>query len=61
MYGIPSDMDPATKFILEEIGRLGVKLFIEERTDFFITPDNLKIFWTKVGEFTSSSMSAVHY
>jgi hypothetical protein len=25
-YEIPSDMDPATTLILEEIGRLGVKL-----------------------------------
>jgi hypothetical protein len=25
-YKIPSDMDPATKLILEEIGKLGIKL-----------------------------------
>ena len=54
-------MDPATKLILEEIGRLGVKLVNEERTEIIITPDNLKRFWTKVGEFMSSSMSGVHY
>jgi hypothetical protein len=54
-------MDPTTKLILEEIGRLGVKLVNEERTEIIITPDNLKRFWTKVGEFMSSSMSGVHY
>jgi hypothetical protein len=42
-------MDPATKLILEEIGRLGVKLVSKERTEIIITPDNLKRFWTKVG------------
>ncbi len=61
MYEIPSDMDPATKRILEEIGRLGVKLVNEERMEIIITPDDLKIFWTKVGGFTSSSISGVHY
>ncbi len=25
-YSIPSDMDPATKLILEEIGNLGIKI-----------------------------------
>ncbi len=60
-YKIPSDMDPATKLILEEIGRLGVKLVNKERTEIIITPDNLKILWTKVRKFTSSLMSGVHY
>jgi hypothetical protein len=54
-------MDPATKLILEERGRLGVELVNKERTEIIITPDNVKIFWTKVGEFTPSSMSGVHY
>ncbi len=61
MYEIPSDIDPATNLILEEIGRLGVKLVNGERTEIIITPDDLKIFWTKDGEFTSSSMSGVYY
>jgi hypothetical protein len=30
-YDIPSDMDPATKFILEEIGKLGDKKLRMER------------------------------
>jgi hypothetical protein len=60
-YEIPSDMDPATTLILEEIGRLGVKLVNKEGTEVIITLEDFKIFWKKVGEFTSSSMSGVHY
>ncbi len=58
---IPSDMDPATTIILEKIGRLGVKLVNKEGTKIIITPEDFKIFWKKVGEFISSSMSGVHY
>jgi hypothetical protein len=60
-YKIPSDMDPATKLILEEIGKLGVKLVIKEGTELIIMPEDFQHFWTKVGEFTSSSMSGIHY
>ncbi len=54
-------MDPATKLILEEIGNLGVKLLNEEGTETIITPEDFKHFWKRVGEFTSSSMSGIHY
>jgi hypothetical protein len=60
-YDIPSDMDPATKLILEEIGNLGVKLINEENTKIDITPEDFKQFWKRVREFTSSLMSGVHY
>jgi hypothetical protein len=60
-YKIPSDIDPATKLILEEIGKLGVKLVNEEGTEIIITPEDFQRFWNRVGEFTSSSMSGVHY
>jgi hypothetical protein len=60
-YEMPPDMDPATTLILEEIGRLGVKLVNKEGTEIIITPEDFKIFWKKVGESTSSSMSGVHY
>jgi hypothetical protein len=60
-YEIPSDMDPATKLILEEIGKLGIKLINDKGTKIIITPEDFQQFWTKVGEFTSSSMSGIHY
>ena len=40
MYNIPSDMDPATKLILEEIGNLGVKLINKEGTEILIMPED---------------------
>ena len=60
-YKIPSDMDPTTKLILEEIGRLGIKLVNGEGNKIIIMPEEFKHFWRKVNEFTSSSMSGVHY
>jgi hypothetical protein len=60
-YDIPSDMDLATKLILEEIGNLGVKLINEEGTEIVIMPEDFTQFWKRVGEFTSSSMSGIHY
>jgi hypothetical protein len=60
-YDIPSDMDPATILILEEIGKLGIKIVNGEGNEIIITPDDFKPFWRKVNEFTSLSMSRVHY
>ena len=60
-YEFPSDLDPATKLILEEIGKLGVKIVNGEESEIVITPEEFKRFWRKVNEFTSSSMSGVHY
>jgi hypothetical protein len=60
-YKIPSDMDPATKLILEEIGKLGVKVVNKEGTENIIIPEDFQRFWKKVGEFPSSSMSGIHY
>ena len=54
-------MDPTTKLILEEIGRLGIKLVNEEGIEIIITPEEFKHFWKRVNEFTSSSMSDVYY
>jgi hypothetical protein len=61
MYDIPSDMDPATKLILEEIGKLGIKIVNGEGSKIVITSEDFKRFWRKVKEFTSLSMSGVHY
>ncbi len=55
-YVIPSDM-----VILEEIGKLGVKIVNGKGNKIIITPDEFEHFWSKVNKFTSSSMSGVHY
>ncbi len=60
-YDIPSDMDPATKMILKEIGRLGIKILNGKGSKITITPEDFKRFWRRVKEFTSLSMSGVHY
>jgi hypothetical protein len=46
---------------LDEIDNLGMKLLNEEGTEIIITPEDFKHFWKRVGEFTSSSMSGIHY
>jgi hypothetical protein len=62
MYDILSDMDPATKLILQEIGNLGVKLISKEGTEIVVMPaEDFTQFWKRVGEFMSSSMSGIHY
>ncbi len=43
-YEIPSDMDPSTKLILEEIRRLRVKLIHKEGTEIIIMPKDFKQF-----------------
>ena len=60
-YVIPADMDPATRMILEEIGRLGSKILNGEGGKIIITPTEFRGFWKRVKEFTSSLMSGVHY
>jgi hypothetical protein len=60
-YDIPSDIDPATKLNLEEIGKLGIKIVNGKGSKIIITPEDFRRFWRKVNEFTSSSMSGVHY
>jgi hypothetical protein len=60
-YDIPSDMDPATKLILKEIGRLGINILNGKGNEITITPEDFKQFWRRVKEFTSSSIPGVHY
>jgi hypothetical protein len=60
-YEFPSDLDSATRLVLEEIGKLGIKIINGEGSEIVITPDDFKFFWKKVNEFTSSSVSGVHY
>ncbi len=46
-YEFPSDLDPATKLVLEEIGKLGVKILNGEGSEIVITPGNFKFFLAK--------------
>jgi hypothetical protein len=50
-YEFPSDLDPSTKLVLEEIDKLGVKILNGEGSKIVITPDNFKPFWRKVNKF----------
>jgi hypothetical protein len=43
-YNIPMNFDPATKLILEEIGKLGVKLVNKEDSEIIITPKEFRAF-----------------
>ena len=60
-FEIPLDLDPATKLILEEIGRLGMKIVNGKGSKIVITSDDFKRCWQKINEFTSLSMPSVHY
>jgi hypothetical protein len=60
-YDIPSDMNPATRLVLEKKNKLGMKIVNGQGNEIIITPENFKCFWTKVKKFTSFSVSGVHY
>ncbi len=60
-YDIPTNLDAATTLILKEIGKMGLKIMNGEGKEITITPEEFIQFWKKVGEFTSSSSSGVHY
>ncbi len=59
-YDIPANLDPATVMILQEIGKLGMKIVQSKHYKIIITPEDFKHFWKKVNEFTSLSMSSIH-
>jgi hypothetical protein len=60
-YDIPTSLDPATAMILKEIGKLGITIVNGDSNEIIISPEDFKRFWKKVNEFTSLSMSGVHY
>jgi len=60
-YDIPTNLHPATAMILKEIGKLGIKIVNGDSNELIKTPEDFKQCWKKVNEFTSSSMSGVHY
>ena len=47
---IPTDLDEPTKYILEEIGKMGMKIRNEEGAEIVITPEDFKGFWKRVSE-----------
>lgn len=59
-YEPPEDMDEATKDILEEIGRMGMKIMAGDK-EIILSPDNFERFWRRVNKYTSSSASGLHY
>ncbi len=61
-YEIPEELDEATKMVLREIGRMGVKIVNKEGSEIVITLEDFKQFWRRVNKFTSSSrMSGINY
>jgi hypothetical protein len=46
-YNIPTDLDPTTAMILQEIGKLGMKIVNGEnnKIKIIITPEDFKHFW----------------
>ncbi len=59
-YDIPSDLDEPTRLILEEIGKMGVKVGHEDGREIIITLADFTWFWKRVHEFTSSG-GPIHY
>ena len=53
-YDIPTDLDRELTLILEEIGRMGVKIINGYRPPINITPEDYTKFWRRVNEFISS-------
>ncbi len=60
-YNIPTDLDPATAKILQEVGKLGMKIVNGDNNEIIIIPEDFKHFWKKEYKFTSLSMSGIHY
>jgi hypothetical protein len=60
-YNIPTNLDPTTAMILQEIGKLVMKIVNGNNNKIIIMPEDFKHFWKKVNEFTTLSMSGVHY
>jgi hypothetical protein len=60
-YNIPTNLDPTTAMILQEIGKLGMKIVNGDNNKNIIMQEDFKHFWKKVNEFTLLSMSGVHH
>ena len=60
-YNIPPELDEATRHMLQEIGKMGGEMRNGEGQEIVITTEDYKIFWNRVGEWTTSSSSSIHY
>ena len=60
-YEIPPELDDATRYILQEIGKMGGKMRKGEGQEIVITKEDYRTFWNRVGEWTTSSPSSIHY
>ena len=60
MFDIPTDLNPATIMVLEEIGKVGMKLVNGEGKLIEVSSDDSKRFWKKVNKFTLFSASGIH-
>ncbi len=58
-YDIPTDLDPATAMILQEIGELGMKIVNGDNNKIIEFQRTSSIFWKKVNKFTLLSMSGL--
>ncbi len=61
MYDIPTNLDPTTAIILKEIDTLGMKIVNGDANKIIIMLEDFRCFWKKVNEFTSLSISGMHY
>ena len=56
-YEIPSKLEEATKYILQEIGKMGKATRNGEEHEIIITTEDFQTFWKRVSEWTTSSPS----
>ena len=60
-YEIPIDLDEATKYILQEIGKMGMKIRNKEEEEIIISPEDFESLWKRASEWTTSSPFFAHY
>ena len=60
-YKMPQELDPSTRLILEEVGKMGATMLKGRPSDIVITSEELKHFWRQVNKFPSLSMSGIPY
>ena len=57
----PEQLDSVTKLLLREIGKVGRILVNINAEKIEFEKDEIKLFWNRVKEFTSSSFSGIHF